>query len=288
MFDANRMNEGTIGIRRRPQTARRQSRGEEMAAGVGPAAFTPVVGCDETILLAFPKLLAKQTTKGCCLEVCCMAAPVEFQVSTFDNPDENIFYALEDSSFCYRLCCPTIHPFDMTLAFGQEAGGPPIMKMHQNLKCPAGPCKCCCYQQMDVFSGASGEPIGMIRERYSVFLPQYDIVKPDGTVEYRLHQPTCCNGYCVDCCAESFCNFRVPILLFDPNSGGSGIAGEEYGKIVKSSPGIFQTLLTDADRFEVEFPTGSDMNSRSRIMAAMFFMNQLHFENKPLCPRQPA
>lgn len=247
------------------------------APGSGVAAFTPGAN-DESIFRNYPNLFAKQTRRGCLQECFGCEAKTEFRVATMENPNQDIFYALEESSCCIRTFCPIIRNFDMKLSLGQQAGGPPILDMHRDLKCAPGPCKCCCYQQLDVSSAVSGQPLGNITEQFYCCVPRYHIVRPDGSVEYKLQQPTCCGGMCVDCSAEGWCNCRIPFYVFDPTAAST--VGEEKGRIVKVWKGLGTELLTDADNFEVEFPVDSDPASRARLLAAMFFINQLHFENK--------
>ena len=43
-------------------------------------------------------------------------ATTEFDISTLEDRKTNIMYALEESSFCIRLCCKNIRPWKMMLS----------------------------------------------------------------------------------------------------------------------------------------------------------------------------
>lgn len=49
----------------------------------------------------------------------------------------------------------------------------------------------------------------MVKEQCWYCVPMFDIIKPDGTVEYRLSMPTCMGGMCVNICAEG--RLRPPL-----------------------------------------------------------------------------
>lgn len=231
---------------------------------------------DESVFLNFPNLWAKQTRRGCIQELCGCEAETEFRIATKENPHQDIFYAIEHSSCCMRTFCPTIRPFDMTVSLGGQRGGQELLKIHRDVKCAPGPCKCCCYQEVDVSSSASSKQLGVVREDFYCCIPTYKVMTPEGNTQYKIHQPTCVGGMCVDIFAEGVCNCRIPFYAFEP--GAKGEKGEEKGSIVKVWSGLSKELFTDADNFEVDFPIGSDAATRSRFFAALFLLNQLYFE----------
>lgn len=123
-------------------------------------------------------------------------------------------------------------------------------------------------------SGPAG-PNGSVVETCYFFVPQFNVVKPDGTVEYKIAPPTCVGGMCVDVFAEGLCNCRVPCYVFPPTSGTS--KEEKVGYITKIWGGLMNEIA-DATKFEVQFPTDATPDSKARLLGGLFLLNQLFFE----------
>ena len=56
--------------------------------------------------------------------------------------------------------------------------------------------------------------------------------------------------------------------------------GVEYGKITKRWSGLLKEAFTDADKFGVEFPADWDVTVKAVLLAAVFLIDFVHFENK--------
>ena len=190
-------------------------------------------------------------------------------------------YALEDSSCPNRFCCGTCHPFEMNLSEGAEAGGALVARYDRPLRCAHGPAKCCCYQEIATLD-AAGAPAGRTVETCYCCVPQFHVEKPDGTVEYKLSQPTCCGGMCVNICAEGCCNCRIPFYIFPASASTSG---KPVGKIVKVWSGLVSEAFTTADNFELQFPDDAHNDSKARLVGALFLLNQLYFERSQAAHR---
>ncbi len=108
-------------------------------------------------------LIVKQTKRGACLQFCCnVDAKIESKIAPYDRPNEDIMYAIEESSCCIRYFCPGHHPFTMEVSQGAAPGGPKIISLERPCACYISPCKCCCFQQVDV-KNSKNEPIGTVR-----------------------------------------------------------------------------------------------------------------------------
>ncbi|KAJ1628233.1 hypothetical protein T492DRAFT_1019643 [Pavlovales sp. CCMP2436] len=96
-------------------------------------------------------------------------------------------------------------------------GGVPIATFHRPFKFGPAPCKCCCYQVMNV-KDMAGADVGMVTEMFWCCVPKYKIVGADGNHLYDFHQPTCCAGQCVDYCdtgGGGCC--KVPVYFYLPD-----------------------------------------------------------------------
>jgi hypothetical protein len=102
-------------------------------------------------------------------------AATEFHIATIENQNNNIFYAMEDSDFCCRACCQAIHPFRMTMYYGGQGNGGPVVATYEHpLACHGNSMKCCCYQQINVFNPNGNQPIGQVREAFYFCVPTYN------------------------------------------------------------------------------------------------------------------
>jgi hypothetical protein len=184
---------------------------------------------DRTDISNYESLLVKQTKRGWCQEFMGCEANSEFKIAAKVTPTENVLYALEDTSCCMRFLIPNLRPFTINLSKGEGPGGDKIASFERTLACPLAPCKLCCYQQVDIFK--AGVADGSVKEGCYCCVPSFKVLQTDGTHQYDIHQPTCCGGMCVDCCAEGCCSCRIPFYIYPP--GASGDVGSQSGKIVK-------------------------------------------------------
>ena len=79
---------------------------------------------------------------------------------------------------------------------------PQIIQVERPCKCAVGSCKCCCYQELSVHSSEHNTYLGKIVEQFFWCVPRFVVFDAKDKPVYKLHQPTCCGGACVDCCAE--------------------------------------------------------------------------------------
>jgi len=202
--------------------------------------------------------------------LCGCDSATEFKVATREHPNQDIFYVIEDSDFCCRLCCERIHPFKMTMSVGAEAGGEVVAVYERPLRCHVGSLKCCCYQQIEVMDGATRQPMGKVREACWCCIPQFNVYNEKDQELYVIHTPTCC-GCCPNICAEGCC--RVPFFVYKPESNRE----TPDGKIVKNW-GTLATELIGVHQFECDFPTDAKGNDKALLMGATLLLNELFFK----------
>lgn len=225
----------------------------------------------ESSLAPYPNLLVKQTRKGWCQECMGCEANTEFKIATLHSPQNDIMYAVENTSCLIRMCCPALRPFEITVTNGDRKGGPLIATFTRPCACAMACFKCCCFQEVRA-KNDKGEHLGSTTETCWICVPNFEIRKPDGSKEYTLRQSTCCGGLCVNCCAKGCCSCRVPFNIYDDNN-------KEVGEISKVWGGLTKEIMTDADTFETIFPPSADPACKARILAGVFLINQLFFES---------
>eukprot|EP00598_Pedospumella_elongata_P005345 CAMPEP_0184980898 /NCGR_PEP_ID=MMETSP1098-20130426/10767_1 /TAXON_ID=89044 /ORGANISM="Spumella elongata, Strain CCAP 955/1" /LENGTH=257 /DNA_ID=CAMNT_0027504399 /DNA_START=32 /DNA_END=805 /DNA_ORIENTATION=+ len=236
-----------------------------------------VQAMDRDLLDNHPNLFVKQTRKGWLMELCLGCdANTEFKIATMENMNQNIMYATEDTSCCIRMFCGALRPFTITVSEGGEKGGKVHSHHERPFACPLANCKCCCFQEIEVKT-ATGAPIGKVLEDQWFCVPSFKILDANQTLQYNVHQPTCCGGCCVDICAEGCCSCRIPFHIYEP---GKHTKGEEVGQVVKIWSGLGKEMFTDADNFELRFPPNADAHTKTRLLGATFLINQLFFEGQ--------
>merc|ERR1712139_326000 len=192
-----------------------------------------------------------------------------------------------------RFCCKGNRPWETKMAAGQDIGAPAILNFERPFRCPVSNCKCCCYQEV-MTKGGDGAPMGNFVEKMWFCVPDFAINNEAGNHEYDIHQPTCCGGAVVNCCAQGCCNCRIPFLIYPGGQGGDeaavlkspksspvpGMEGAPDAQICKIWSGLATELFTDADTFEVKAPDGSSWQQKSRLIGATLLLNQVFFEGQ--------
>jgi len=224
--------------------------------------------------LAGPNLYVKQTRRGCIQELIGCEAKSEFLISTLENKDNAFMYALEDTTCLNRFICNNFRKWTMNVTQGNQAGGALVASYDRPLRCPMGGCKPCCYQE--VYLGSEAVPQGSVVETCYFCVPEFNVVRPDGVIEYRIAPPTCLGGMCINICAEGLCNCRFPFYVFNP-SGGTTVE-EKVGNITKIWAGFKSELFTDAQKYEINFPSDASPDARARLLGGLFLINQLFYE----------
>lgn len=203
--------------------------------------------------------------------LCGCDAPTEFKVATREHPHQDVFYVIEDSGFCCRLCCESIHPFKMTMSVGAEPGGAVVAVYERPLACHVGACKCCCFQEIFVNDGATGGQVGSVKESCWMCIPQFNVYDNARQMLYAIHMPTCC-GCLPNCCAEGCC--RVPFYVYNTSNTNKE---SPDGKIVKMW-GSLGTELMGVHQFECDFPSNSPPDHKALLMGATYLLNELFFK----------
>jgi hypothetical protein len=224
------------------------------------------------------EVVMRQTRRGCFQEILGCEARTEFKYYKKDEEDK-FAVSLEESDFCCRLFCAPIRPFKVTAKeTGTEAE---LFTIDRPLACSPGPCKCCCYQVLDISSG--GQPIGKIEEQYYYCIPTFMITDEQDKPLYKMHQPTCFGGMCVNCCAEGNpCGkgcCKASFRLYPADQEDTDGDAPFIGDILKKPKSLATELFTDAVALDVKFPPEATSDEKAIVMGASLFINALFFEN---------
>jgi len=170
---------------------------------------------------------------------------------------QDIFKAKENSDFCTRQCCGPIRCFQMEISDNLDRE---ILRIHRPLKC-ATCCFPCCLQSMEISSPITKEVIGQIRQIWHPILPKFNICDKKGHRVLILEGP-----------------FLVFSCFGDVEFVIKTLSGSIIGKITKQWGGVAKEAFTDADNFSLNFPLDLDANVKACLLAAVFLIDFMYFE----------
>jgi hypothetical protein len=223
----------------------------------------------------------RQSRRGWLQELLCCEARTEFKF--FKGPEQQIAVAMEDGNCFCRVCCSSIHPFTMPVT--ELNTNAELLTVDRPCACSVGAGKCCCYQSIAVSSG--GVALGGVKETCYYCVPSFKVMDDQEREIYIVHPPTCCGGCCINCCTEGnpCCGrgcCKMPFWVFPASAVGqtNGKAGEaaKVGKILKKPKSLMTELFTEANAFEVTFPTDATSEQKALLAGTSIFLNALFFE----------
>ncbi|XP_075591871.1 phospholipid scramblase 1-like [Dermatophagoides farinae] len=169
---------------------------------------------------------------------------------------QHLCYAAEENDLWTLNYFGKIRPFTMRLYDYQRNE---ILRMNRPLRCTS--CLCPCFlQELSVYSGA--QKLGSIRQEWSIFYPIFSILNSAGGKVLHIQGPL----LTFSCCGD------VEFTILS-NDGGT-----EVGKISKQWNGLAQEMLTDADRFGIQFPNNLDVAIKAVLLGATFLIDYMFFE----------
>ena len=113
------------------------------------------------------------------------------------------------------------------------------------------------FQRFEVFR-ASGEPLGILQQRFSILSRRFDLYNRQGRLLLQMKSPL----------------FRIWTFKFFRNSQ------VEVGRVEKKWSGGLSEIFTDRDNFHVQFSHSLSVEERALILASSIFIDLLYFEKK--------
>ncbi|XP_050096738.1 phospholipid scramblase 2-like isoform X1 [Anopheles aquasalis] len=170
---------------------------------------------------------------------------------------QKVYWALEDTGCCNRMCCGTARAFDIKILdnFQNE-----VLHFSRGLRCKSC-CFPCCLQKLEV-SAPPGNVIGTVEQQWTLFCPGFNIKDRDGKTVLVIKGPCCQCTLCGD--------VKFRILATD---------GTEVGKVTKQWTGLAQEYFTDADNFGIAFPMNLDVRVKATLLGALFLIDYMFFES---------
>ncbi|XP_041055152.1 phospholipid scramblase 1-like isoform X5 [Carcharodon carcharias] len=170
---------------------------------------------------------------------------------------QRVYYAVEDSEFCNRICCGSNRAFVIKIL---DNIGHTIMHLMRPLGC--GSCCCpCCLHQMEV-QAPPGKTIGYVVQEWHPFIPKFSIQNEKHETVLKVKGP------CLAFSCLGDVNFDVVSL--DETS--------IVGKISKQWTGLIREYLTDIDNFGIQFPMDLDVKIKAVLLGACLLVDFMYFE----------
>ncbi len=178
------------------------------------------------------------------------------------------FRCKEDSSWCMRNMCPSdLRSFKINMILpDQRVFG----VLDRPFKCTC----CCCARPIVKGTFNNGQPFGTITQPFTCFSPFFETVDETDGSKYSLEIPYCQCGFM---CRGNLC----------------GKCTEVNGKIYKENDltnpvGSFKKvedcvreMVSDANSFQVIFPTDATVGDKLNILAAVILIDYRFYESKP-------
>ncbi|CAJ0580248.1 unnamed protein product, partial [Mesorhabditis spiculigera] len=182
---------------------------------------------------------------------------------------EKIYDVVEESNMWFRQCCKqrrgyTMHVIDN---FKEE-----VIRIDRPYKCCNSDnycwacCPCCA--QFSTIEAPIGQTIGTVRQRCACCSPCFYIRDANGRNIFSIEGPCTC---CLKCC--TFCGkvFRV----------SSVETGLEVAQITRKWNGYAKDRFTNVDLYGVTFPMDLDVRMKASLMALVFLIDFMHYEEEP-------
>ncbi|KAK4886057.1 hypothetical protein RN001_002328 [Aquatica leii] len=171
---------------------------------------------------------------------------------------QKVYYAGENSDCCTRNCCGPLRSFEMRIFDNHKNH---VMSFQRPFACAT----CwfpCCLQSMEI-SAPPGNVIGIVEQKWSIFIPVFTVKNSSGNVLFRIEGPFCT----LSCCCGD-----VEFNIFTADGKN------KIGKITKQWTGLIKEAFTDTDNFGVSFPIDLDVRAKATLLGALFLIDFMFFE----------
>ena len=188
-----------------------------------------------------------------------------------------LFKCSEISGWFMRNCCPSsARSFDMEIkhiaSLGQFNAN-----LSKNFATAIRPFTCTFFclnrPEMTITLVDNGQSVGKIRNPFTFFDPEFEIYNQNGQLRYFV-SASCCQ--CGLLCANNFFGKMSEVTF--PIYNGKG--GGQVGSIVKKGA-QFQELITDADSYNVNFPSDATPEEKLLLICLGLFIDYIYFEVSP-------
>ena len=160
-----------------------------------------------------------------------------------DTSGNQLYWAAEESSFLSRWFLKTLRPFTIHILSSQSSS---VLKLNRPFRF--------FLHEMSILD-STGKLLGIIKQKFSLLSRKFIVKDSTGREIYKIFGP-----------------FLHPWTFRILKNE------QEVGKISKKWSGLGKELFTDADNFNIVFPSGIDVNQKGILLGALFLIDMLFFE----------
>jgi len=192
--------------------------------------------------------------------------------------------AKEESGCCARICCQGSREFTLGIHLGSETSGKKVLTYDRPWNCTW--CPCCCQQEI-IATNSNNEKIGSVRQEWRCFSlcfgcgkDYFHVLDKDGQINYVIKRDLCCTSNM--CGSPNCCCQEHHFSIMDPKEE------TELGSLDNIWPGCncrgvcIPQLI---DNYRLVFPQGATTNQKATLLAGLFLMDYIYFENGDQDPK---
>ena len=176
------------------------------------------------------------------------------------------FRCKEDSSWCMRNMCPSdlrsfkIH---MILPDQREFGF-----LDRPFKCTC----CCCARPIVKGTFSNGQPFGTINQPFTCCSPFFETVDETDGSKYSIEIPYCQCGFM---CRSNICGKCSEVIgnIYKDNDLTHPVG------TFKKTENCVQEMVSDANSFEIIFPTDATVGDKLNILATVILIDYRFYES---------
>jgi len=178
----------------------------------------------------------------------------ENRYDVFNEFEQKVYQAKEDSECCQRQWCGASRTIDMRLVDASDRE-----VMHFKRPFAQMCCNRCCLSVLTI-EAPVGTPIGAVRQMPGNCKREFHVECPEGNHVLTIDCPHACKCFC--------CSVPYPVL---------DLQGEQVGKI--SVVFAWKSLVTDANNFFIEFDETLDVKLKACLMGGLFLIDFMFYEH---------
>jgi hypothetical protein len=178
------------------------------------------------------------------------------------------FRCKEDSSWCMRNMCPSdLRSFKINMMLpGQKKFG----ILERPFKCTC----CCCARPIVKGTFSNGQPFGTINQPFTCCSPFFETVDETDGSKYSIEIPYCQCGFM---CRSNVCGKCSEVIgnIYKENDLTHPVG------TFKKLENCVQEMVSDANSFEIIFPTDATVGDKLNILATVILIDYRYYESKP-------
>ena len=176
------------------------------------------------------------------------------------------FRCKEDSSWCMRNMCPSdLRSFKIHMMLpGQKKFG----ILDRPFKCTC----CCCARPIVKGTFSNGQPFGTINQPFTCCSPFFETVDETDGSKYSIEIPYCQCGFM---CRSNVCGKCSEVIgnIYKENDLTHPVG------TFKKLENCVQEMVSDANSFEIIFPTDATVGDKLNILATVILIDYRFYES---------